>query len=171
MSQENVEALRSLGEAWNRSDLDDFLEPFHPAIEFHSEIARRVEGAETFARGLAGMRRFWEEWRTVWDLTIDISDFHDLGDIVVSVGHIRIHGKGSGVDIESPVAYVNEFEEGLIRRVRAYLDPKQALEAVGLSGEDPVAEQSVEPPRTVALRDLRKRRQGHAKRWLLVLMG
>jgi hypothetical protein len=43
MSQENVEALRSLGEAWNRSDLDDFLEPFHPEIEFHSESISRVQ--------------------------------------------------------------------------------------------------------------------------------
>ena len=133
MAQENVDTLRKLGEAWNRDDLDSFLEQLHPEVEFHSEVARLVDGDTAPRRGHDGMRRFWEEWRTVWDLTIDISDYHDLGEIVVSVGHMRIRGKGSGVDIESPVAYVNEFQDGSIRRVRAYLDPKQALEAVGLS--------------------------------------
>ena len=135
MAQKNIETLQKLGEAWNRDDLDGFLKTLHPEIEFHSEVARRVESAETFV-GHAGMRRFWEEWRAVWDLTIDISNYHDLGDTVVSVGHMRIHGKGSGVDFESPVAYVNEFEDGLIRRVRAYLDPKQGLEAAGLSAQN-----------------------------------
>jgi ketosteroid isomerase-like protein len=38
-----------------------------------------------------------------------------------------------GINLERPVAYVFEFEAGLARRVRAYLDPQQALEAVGLA--------------------------------------
>jgi ketosteroid isomerase-like protein len=143
MSQENLEVLRSLGEAWNSDDLDGFLAQFHPEVEFHSEIASRVEGAETFVRGHAGMRRFWEDWHAVWDLTIDVSNFHDLGDIVVSVGHIRVHGKRSGVEFESPVAYVNEFEGGLIRRVRAYLDPGQAR----LHGRLPFSLHKVGTPR------------------------
>jgi ketosteroid isomerase-like protein len=133
MSQRNVDMARQSVESWNRDDLDSFLEVFHPEIEFYSEIARRVEGVESPVRGLAELRQFWEEWRAVWDLTIDISEYHDLGEVVMSVGHIRTRGKGSGVDVEGPVAYVNQFEAGLIRKVRAYLDPKQALEAVDLS--------------------------------------
>jgi hypothetical protein len=42
-------------------------------------------------------------------------------------------GDASGIGLERPVAYVFEFHEGLARRVRAYLDPEQALEAVGLA--------------------------------------
>jgi ketosteroid isomerase-like protein len=129
-----VEVARKCVDTWNRDDLEGFLETLHPEIDFHSEVVRRVEGVETPVQGRAGMRRFWEEWRAVWDLTIEISDYRDLGTVVVSVGYMRIRGKGSGVDVESPVAYVNEFEDGSIRKSRAYLDPKQALEAVGLSG-------------------------------------
>jgi hypothetical protein len=46
---------------------------------------------------------------------------------------MRALGKASEIDIEQPVAYVGEFEGGLVRRLRAYLDQNQALEAVGLS--------------------------------------
>jgi ketosteroid isomerase-like protein len=65
-------------------------------------------------------------------VTIDISEARDLGDTVVVLGRIRTHGEASGIDLEGPVAYVFEFDGGLARKVRAYLDPQQALEAVGL---------------------------------------
>jgi ketosteroid isomerase-like protein len=64
---------------------------------------------------------------------IDISEYRDLGDTVVALGRMRALGKASEIDIEQPVAYVGEFEGGLVRRLRAYLDQNQALEAVGLS--------------------------------------
>src|SRR5437016_9259262 len=133
MSQENVELARRAFEAWNRGDADAWVEFHHPEIEWFSEIAGRLEGAETVYRGRAGMRRFWDEWHSVWDLTIEISEFRDLGDTVVALGRMRAHGKASGIDFEGPVAYVGEYEGGLVRKLRAYLDPNQALEAVGLT--------------------------------------
>jgi ketosteroid isomerase-like protein len=79
------------------------------------------------------MRRFWEEWHSVWDLAIDVSEIRDLGDTVLALGRIRARGKTSGVDLDEAVGYVFEFDEGLIRKSRAYLDPSEALEAAGLS--------------------------------------
>ena len=79
------------------------------------------------------MRRFWDEWHSVWDLTIEISDYRDLGDTVVALGRMQAHGKTSGIDIDSPVAYVFEIEGEMGRRVRAYLDPEEALAAAGLA--------------------------------------
>jgi ketosteroid isomerase-like protein len=35
--------------------------------------------------------------------------------------------------MEQPIGYVFEFEDGMARRVRSYIDPDRALEAVGLS--------------------------------------
>jgi ketosteroid isomerase-like protein len=133
MSQGNVDAARRAFEAWNRGDIDAWLQLQHPEIEWFSEIAGRLEGAETVYRGRAGMRRFWDEWHSVWDLTIQISEFRDLGDTVVALGCMRAHGKASGVDLEEPVAYVGEFDGGLVRTLRSYLDPKQALKAAGVS--------------------------------------
>ena len=128
-----MEAVRRLLDGWNRGDVDAWLEPAHPEIEWFSEIARSVEGSEAVYRGIPGLRRFWDEWHAVWELAIEISEFRDLGDTVVALGRIRARGGASGIDIEGPVAYILEFEEGLVRKARAYLDLDEALEAAGLS--------------------------------------
>jgi ketosteroid isomerase-like protein len=120
-------------DGWNRGDVEAWLQSAHPEIEWSSEIVRRVEGFETVYRGPAEMRRYWDEWHSVWEVMIDVSEIRDLGDTVVAFASIRARGEASGIDLERPVAYVFEFDGGLARKVRAYLDPHQALEAVGLS--------------------------------------
>jgi hypothetical protein len=52
------------------------------------------------------MRRFWDEWHSIWDLSIELSEIRDLGDTVIVLGGIKARGKASGVELESPVAYV-----------------------------------------------------------------
>ena len=132
MSQENVEVVRRALDGWNRGEIDAWMESAHPDVEWSSAIARRVEGAQTVWRGREEVRRFWDEWHSLWDMSIEISDFRDLGDTVVALGGMQITGKGSGVDLAQPVGYVVEFEGDLIRKMSAYMDPSEALEAVGL---------------------------------------
>jgi ketosteroid isomerase-like protein len=119
-------------DAWNRGDLDACLETGHPQIEWISGIASEVEGTEAVYRGGEEMRGFWDEWQSLWDLTIEVSEIRDFGETVVTVGRIRTRGKTSGIDLERPVAYVFELDGGLVRKVRAYQDPDQALKAVEL---------------------------------------
>jgi ketosteroid isomerase-like protein len=69
---------------------------------------------------------------SVWDLSIELSEIRDLGDTVVALGRIQTRGNTSGVELESPVGYVFEFDGGLIRTYRAYLDPSEALRAAEL---------------------------------------
>jgi ketosteroid isomerase-like protein len=134
MSQENVEKVRRSLDGWNRGDVDAWLQAAHPKIEWMSEIARQVEGSETVYRGTAEMHRYWDEWHSVWEVAIEVSETHDLGDTVPVLARLRTRGEASGINLEQPVAYVFEFDGGLARKARAYLDPQQALEAVGLAG-------------------------------------
>ena len=78
------------------------------------------------------MRRYWDEWHSVWDVSVEVSEIRDLGDAVLTLGRMRTSGKTSGIDLERPVGFVAEFEDGLIRRIRAYENPDHALDAVGL---------------------------------------
>jgi len=133
MSQQNVERVRANMDAWNRGDVDGWLLAAHPEVELLSEVARRLEGPEKVYRGHAGLRQYWVEWHAVWELTIDVSDFRDLGETVLALGHIRTRGEASGVGLDQEVAYVYEFEAGLARRVRSYFDLREALDAVGLA--------------------------------------
>jgi ketosteroid isomerase-like protein len=103
MSQEHVDVVRRNLAAWHDGDLDAWLATGHPEVEGISEIARRVEDLERVYRGHDGLRRYWDDWHSVWDVTIDVEEMRDL-----------VYG----------------FEGALIRRSRAYLDPQQALDAI-----------------------------------------
>ncbi len=127
-----MDAVRRCLVGWNRGDVDAWLEPAHPEVEFVSEIATRMEGDETVSRGVAELRRYWDDWHSVWNLKIEPEELRDLGETVLVLGRLRARGEAGGVALEQPVAYVFEFDGGLARRVRAYLDPQVALEAVGL---------------------------------------
>ena len=66
---------------------------------------------------------------------IDVTETRDLGDTVLAFGRVRTRGRASGIDVDQPIAFVFEFEDGLGRRVRSYLDPQQAIEAAGSAGD------------------------------------
>ena len=77
--------------------------------------------------------------RAAPDLYETLSEFHaeypeirDLGDRTVAIGRVRARGTASEAEIESPHATVVEFKNAKGIRIRTYLDPKEALEAVGL---------------------------------------
>src|SRR6266550_4024925 len=133
MSEENVEIVEAWARAWNRGDRDAWLAPTDPEVEWSSAIQRQVEGTDRIYKGQAEVGRFWDEWHTVWDVDIDISEARDLGDSVLVLAVFRAKGKGSGVEIEQSIGYLFEFDDGLIRKARAYLSPREALEAAGLS--------------------------------------
>lgn len=133
MSHENVETVRGMLEAWNRVDFEGWVAAAHPEAEWSSAIVRQVEGPETVYRGLTAFRRFWDDWHALWDLSIEPTDIRDLGDTVVALARATTKGKAGGVEVEQGIGYVVEFEDGLVRRVRAYLSPEEALEAAGLT--------------------------------------
>jgi ketosteroid isomerase-like protein len=101
-------------------------------VEVISDIARAVEGSARTWQGSVGLRRFWDEARSLWGSSFTTSDIRDLGDTVLVLGELQTRGTASGVALDTPVAYVFEFDEGLIRKVRLYMDPSEALKAVGL---------------------------------------
>jgi ketosteroid isomerase-like protein len=109
VSSPNVEAVRNSLDGWNRGDVDSWLEAAHPDIEWTSE------------------------WHAVWVLTIEVSEIRELGDTVVALGRVRARGQASGIDFDRPIAYVFEFEGGLVRQTRSYLDIERALEAAGMA--------------------------------------
>jgi ketosteroid isomerase-like protein len=134
VSQENVAVARKWIDGWNHNDFDAWMVDVHPQIEFLSSLKGHVEGERTAFRGPAEMRRFWDEWHVLWDdLTIDVSELRDLGDTVVALARVRARGNTSGVELESPVGYVFEFDDGLLRRTTAYLGHANALKAAGLA--------------------------------------
>jgi ketosteroid isomerase-like protein len=134
MSQENVEALKRGVDAANRRDIESFLETLDPEVEWHPGLAALLEGEATVYRGREEVREMFQDYFEAFaDLRFEISEIRDLGDRILAVGEMRGRGTESGVEIESPWAYLIQVRNGKATHVRTYLDPKEAFEAAGLS--------------------------------------
>jgi len=143
MSQENVKAFKRGLEAGNRGDVETLLQELDPAVEWHSALHALLGGEQTVFRGHDGVREMLRDLNDAFDeIQIEMSEIRDLGDGLVAIGHTRTRGKASGVETDTPLAFVTEIRNGKTISIQAYLDPRQALEAVGLSERDAHADAS-----------------------------
>ena len=134
MSQENVEAFKRATDALNRRDTEAMLEEAHLEVEWHSALLAPLEGDAVVYRGLEGVRRLRQDVDEVFaEFRVDYPDIRDLGNRLLAIGRVRARGTESGAEIESAVGSVVDFRDGKAIRVWPYLDPKEALEAAGLS--------------------------------------
>jgi ketosteroid isomerase-like protein len=134
MSRENVDAFKRVVAAANRRDVEAALEDLDPEIEWYPAVQMLFAGEATVHRGHVGVRELLREVYAAWaEFHYESSEIRDLGDRIVGIGRFRARGKESAVEVESPLGYLVEFENGKAIRMRSYLDPKEALEAAGLS--------------------------------------
>ena len=134
MSQENVEVVRRVADAYNRRDVEAMLDELLPEIEWHPWLQVQLGGGATVYRGHQGVREGIRDGEDAFsEVQAELSEVRDLGQRVVAIGHLRGRGKESGAMTESALAWIVEFKSGKVIRVREYLDPKEALEAAGLS--------------------------------------
>ena len=133
MSRENVEAYRRWIDAYNRRDVEAMIEGLDPEVEYHPALPMLLGGEATVYRGHEGVRRlFGEIYDAIDEIHAEYSEVRDLGDRVVAIGRIRMRGRGSGAETESPAGSVADFKDGKGIRIRTFLDPQEALEAAGL---------------------------------------
>jgi ketosteroid isomerase-like protein len=133
MSRENVEAFKRGIAAWKRRDIDATLEVLDPEVEVHAVAPAMLGGESTIYRGHEGVRELFRDIHEAFaELRIEISEIWDPGARIVAIGHLRGRGKESGAEVESPIAYVEEFKNGKTTRIDDFIDPEKALEAAGL---------------------------------------
>jgi hypothetical protein len=151
MSQENVEVVRAFWKAWLNGDTaplsvsggeivyDHRHDPYglfahlDPAVEVHPLTGAMLEGVSY--RGHEGMRQWFEDVAELWEsMWVEANQFLDAGEAaVVVLGRVHAQGKGSGVAIEAPAAWVFHLRDARLTYLRFYLDRSQALEAAGLA--------------------------------------
>src|SRR5436190_11170780 len=90
--------MRDAIEAWNRKDLDAFLQAWHPDCEWRPAFPRSLEGVGTVYRGREGITRAWNGARAVWEeYRLEPEDAQVVGDKLVVVGRVYARGKESGL--------------------------------------------------------------------------
>jgi ketosteroid isomerase-like protein len=132
MSRENVEIVRRLIEAWNSNEQDRVIGILDPGVVF--DATRRLVNPKTYT-GVQGMRLMFAERDEVWEeFRMEPDEVLDAGDRVVAVGRWVGKGKGSGVEVQQPVADVFTLHDGRVVRFElGFTDRAEALEAAGLS--------------------------------------
>jgi ketosteroid isomerase-like protein len=129
VSEQNVEAVRRAWEAFDRGDLETFFADVAADVEFEEDPAfpeaAVFRGREEILEYLAGFQAAMADHR------FEVEELRDLGDRVLALLHETARGRSSGVDVDQRPAFLHEFRDGLIVRVRAYLDRAEALAAVG----------------------------------------
>jgi ketosteroid isomerase-like protein len=132
MSQENVEVVRAIYDAYERGDYPAAFERFHQDIEWFGPPDVSNSG---FARGHEGVSHSLSTWVGTWDgYQFELRELIDAGDQVLAVGWHRGRGKGSGVEVSEEIFSVWTLRGGEVVRQRMFRDRFQALEAAGLSG-------------------------------------
>jgi ketosteroid isomerase-like protein len=132
MSQENVEMVHKGIDAWNQRDAQLWLSYAAPEIEWIPAGPAAVEqavynGYDEVARGLAAV---WETWEV---FEFGESEVRDLGDSVLWLGHVRMRGGTSHVELDQEFALHSLVDDGKVVRVQAFLSWREALDSVGLS--------------------------------------
>jgi ketosteroid isomerase-like protein len=130
MSEESLEIVRGMYEAFYRFDVDGTLAYYDPEVVIDSsrvvdgELGHGHEGVYRFIAGWVGSFDEWHE---------EIEEMRDLGTQVYVVARQVGRGKVSGVEVEQRYAVLHEIQGDKISRVTIYREPAEALKAAGLS--------------------------------------
>jgi ketosteroid isomerase-like protein len=131
MSQGNVEVATQAIEAFNETDVEAFALLTTPDFEWSPSMVA-IEG--TVFQGRQGIESYFRSLAFAWEkFHIHRGRFREGEDVVVMLGRLEGHGKGSGVPVDSSLGMVFDCRDGLICRIRGFLDHAEALKAAGLS--------------------------------------
>ncbi|MFL5820564.1 MAG: nuclear transport factor 2 family protein [Solirubrobacteraceae bacterium] len=129
MSQENVELVRRMWEAFLSNDFQTALTSYDPDVEWDGtnlpdgQVGR---GLEAIMDHITRWSDMWESWNVEVERVIDAGDDH----VVV---FIRETGRSSsGLDMDERHGELYTVRAGRIVRRQGFSDPNEALEAVGL---------------------------------------
>lgn len=130
MARRNVEIVRQAAEEYNRSGVEALHDFLAPDVEF-TEDPRFPEAG--VYRGRDAVEAYFREFRQqMAGHTLEVEEIVDAGDAVVAVVRERARGTSSDAAVEWRAAFVWTMRRGTAVRGQAYLDPAEALEAVGL---------------------------------------
>jgi ketosteroid isomerase-like protein len=130
MSQENVEVVRRMYEAYHGGDADGALSYFTPDVV--SDHSRRAGG--NVAHGREELRQQVIEWVSNFEgHHEEIEEIRDLGDLVCVIAIQRGRGRGSGAAVEQRYALLYELKGGKITHFTAFSTPAEAFESAELA--------------------------------------
>lgn len=134
MSEENVEIVRRVIDAWNRRDIDDLITLSDPECEYVNSPTAIEPGTRRGRDEVAAVTR------TQWDLLTDgrseIDRLYNRGEEIIALGRISRRMPGSDARLEDRSLVSYRIRNGKIVRIEVLGfgrdEVEAALEAAGL---------------------------------------
>jgi ketosteroid isomerase-like protein len=133
MSQENVEIVRQIMDAWNRRDIEGLIALVDPEVEYVNSPTAVEPGTRRGLDAVAAVAR--TQWETL-DGRLVTDRLHDRGDQIISEGRVSGLMPGSEARIDTPVLSSWTISDGKVIRVEMLgtgPEFEDALRAAGLS--------------------------------------
>ena len=135
MSEENVEIIRRMYDAWLSDDYDTVYATYHFDIRLHPDPEASWVGIDDRYVGHDGMRRYMAAvYEAFEDYRPEIEKIVDAGEervLTLAVEHGR--GRGSGAEVEAhKTAHLWTLRDGKAVQLDLFLDRQRALETVGM---------------------------------------
>ncbi len=134
MSEENVEVVRRLLDAWNRRDLDAMLDLGGSELVYVNSPTAVEPGTRRGRDEVREVAR--KQWEILADARFEVDKFFDRGDEVIALGRLSRGMPGSDARIEEPQLGSYQFRDGKITRVEVLgfgrAEVQEALKAAGL---------------------------------------
>lgn len=128
---DNVDIVRRSFQALARGDFEAAFAEHAPDTEWRT--ASDEPDSQTY-RGIDGLRRLVaavaEPWENRFDGSVELEEFISRGPWVVVPWRARLHGRGSGLEIEVFETYAVLVRAGKIARVEEYRTTEEALQAL-----------------------------------------
>ena len=119
--------MRRANEAFAAGDVETALNLLHPDIEWHGTVGGMDEGRVVHGRDkvVQAFLEYFENWERI---ELRAEEHIDAGgDEVVVFHHEVARGRESGIVVETDTAVINTVRDGLVVRVRPYMDRSEAL--------------------------------------------
>ena len=131
MSQENVEALRTVYARWAEGDFwtAEILDPDVEVVwaQEMPDFGGPTRGIDAMTAGMQNLLAAWEDYSWAAD------EFVPAGDQVLVLFTARGKGKGSSIEVEAHWAHLWTFRDGKATRVEGFTDQAEAGRAAGLA--------------------------------------
>ncbi len=129
MSQENVEVIRRMYDAFHAGNAQEALGHFDPDVLVDPSKARPDvpvgRGPEKVNALVTSWLAAWEGWRE------EIEEIRDLGSRVLVLSVQRGRGRETGVEVEARYAILYDLRGDKITSLRMFGNRGDALEAAG----------------------------------------
>jgi ketosteroid isomerase-like protein len=131
--REDIDVVRRAYASWAAGDLEGFWAAVHPETEWYpppdSPEPGPYRGRDEIQRAIDAYLDSFDVFRPEPE---EILAGAKLGTVLV-LARTYVRGKGSGVEVDIPVAHLLTLRDGEVLRFEVFIDREQARTAAGLA--------------------------------------